>query len=262
MWIDSSWEDFETKITTPAEKIVQEACSKQKEALPASLESALEKGIEITDNNQFERLKTMLEKYSKINLWKMTFQDLNWGIWVFIKREQGNPSYLWVYNLNNLKIYGTNLVKLWVIKNSEFDGYNWFYKFIIAPRESRQQDIDYSIPKEENCDKPQIDNSTTTPEVIWESIPSEIITPLEDKEHTIQKWENLWKIIEKSYNFPDQKTKNRDIANTIAKVLKDPKNKAIDKGDGKIFIGDTLHLPYSLELTYRDKTTKTISMKK
>ncbi len=36
----------------------------------------------------------------------------------------------------------------------------------------------------------------------------------------------------------------------------------LDKGDGKIFIGDTLHLPHTLELTYRDKTTKTISMKK
>lgn len=246
MWIDSHWGNFEKKINTPTENIIQETCYKQKEAFQDSLENALKKGIEIIDNDWFERLKTMLEKHKKINLANITFQDLNWGTWVFIKKESGNSSSLWVYNLNNPQIYGTNLVKLWIIDNSEFDGYNWLYKLIIAPRENRQIEVDYSIPKEEEyCTTPKVNDTINTTEILWES-------PLpinQDKKHEIKKWDNLWKIVENYYDVSGSENKNRDIANIILKLNRLAENKWIIQNNDTIFLWKTLHLPHTITTT-------------
>lgn len=258
MWIDSHWGNFEKKINTPTENIIQETCDKQKEAFQNSLESALKNGIEIIDNDWFERLKTMLEKHKKINLANITFQELNWGNWVFIKKELGNNSSLWVYNMNNPKIYGTNLVKLWIIENSEFDSYNWLYKLIIAPRENREKEVDYSIPQEPAMCENKVEKSWTSTVPSVEKVPQ--IQSLKYKEHTIQKWDSLWKLIEANYDLSWSENPNRDIANIALRLGKLKQNKWVIK-DWTIFLWKTLFLPNEISTIRIPKEEKKFKLK-
>lgn len=199
-----------------------------------SFETALSKGIEILDSDGFERIKRMLKKYWDIDIWNITFEELNWGTWVFFKKENQNPPSLWIYNLNNQEIYGTNLVKLWIIQGGKFDGYNWFYKFIVAPRENREEKNDYSLPAEPiACAVNQVEKPLPAPS---------------DKHIDIKKWDSLWKIIQENYDIPDDWEKNRNIANIALRLSKLKENRWVIK-DGTIFIGKSLFLPNKISTT-------------
>lgn len=199
-----------------------------------SFETALAKGIEILDSAGFERIKNMLKKYWDIDLGNITFEELNWGTWVFLKKETQSSTSLWVYNLNNTKAYGTNLVKLWIIQSGEFDGYNWFYKFIVAPRENREEWKNYTLPVEPvPCPITKVEKPLPAPS---------------DKHIDIKKWDTLWKIIQENYDIPDDWEKNRNIANIALRLTKLKENRWVIK-DGTIFIGKSLFLPSEISTT-------------
>lgn len=264
MWINSPWENYETpKVLTP-EQITEEACKKQKEAFQESLNSALEKWIEIQNEEWFTRFQSMLKENLNIDLSNIWFSNLNNGTGIFIKAEKQDKNQLWIYNLNNPLVYGTNLVKLGVIQGSQFDEYNWFYKFIIAPRETRIKEEDYSLPlNEEKCEVTPNENKEKENDIPVFSVEvKDVILPTgEDKKHEIKKWESLWKIVENYYDLSWSENKNRDIANIILKLNRLAENKWVIQNNGAIFIWKTLHLPHTITTTRKWGNEKDFSVK-
>lgn len=261
MWINRPWENFEAPSISSAEKITQDACKQQKEAFQESFESALRRWIEILNEEWFTRLQSMLKENLNIDISNIHFKDLNKWTWVFIKLEDQNTANLWVYNLNNPLVYGTNLVKLWVIENSKFDEYNWIYTFLFVARETRVKDFDYSLPKEEKCDDISLETwkkENIIPPTIEET---EILAVWEDRKHEIKKWDNLWKIVESYYDVSSSENKNRDIANIILKLNRLENNKWVIQNNGAIFIWKTLHLPHTITTTRKWGHEKDFSLK-
>lgn len=264
MWINSPWENYETpKVLTP-EQITEEACKKQKEAFQESLNSALQKWIEIQNEEWFTRFQSMIKENLNIDLWNIWFSQLNNGTGIFIKAEKEDKNQLWVYNLNNPLVYGTNLVKLGVIQWDKFNEYNWIYKFVIAPRETRVKEENYSLPvQEEKCEVTSHENTqkeSNTP--VFTDEKKEVILPIaQDKKHEIKKWESLWKIVESYYDVSGSENKHRDIANIILKLNRLPENKWVIQNNGAIFIWKTLHLPHTITTTRKWGDEKDFSLK-
>lgn len=234
---------------TKKNEILETSCKNRKELL----EKSLIEGVNINFETEFNSLVKLLKDNDIIDLSKIKYNDLNWGLPVAIKKLNNSNKSLTVFSIYPYHNLWKNwpFGELWTIENWEYKKYGFFnWAAYFGEKYYPAQWIN------------------TIPQNLWEC-KAEVKPITQEKPtetHTsykIQKWDSLWKIVKEQYWLGNNTEDNRDIANIIEKLKKDPENKGVIKDDEtwKIFVWDPLNLPKIVNFKYKWWKDKEIKLK-
>lgn len=170
------------------------------------LTDSLDKWIEITSKDQFDKISILLKENNLTDLSKNTFDSIspNWESFV-IKKSNNWINIYWKNNnfiTRNLRKYSNNFRLVWIITSwKQFQSLVWDEIYEQDENNLWERLIShvYQIRKESQ-DRLQ-------------KLKEEVI---EDEIYKIQKGDTLWKIVKDKYWLTD----NRDIANTINSLVR------------------------------------------
>lgn len=176
------------------------------------LSDSLARWIEIYDSEQFDKIVKLLKDNKIIDLSKNSFSSLSPGRkWISIKRFDNNTvKVYWLYesNISIIKKVSPNLWYLvwWTIKSGET-----FQESSLSVSYSNLSDR-YLRDTNNLSEKvlEQLEQIKQDSIVKIESVKKDV-EQLQYEPYTIQKWDNLWKIVKEKYGLDN----NRDIANAI-----------------------------------------------
>lgn len=209
------------------------------------LTDSLDKWIEITSKDQFDKISILLKENNLTDLLKNTFDSIsqNWESFI-IKKSNNWINIYWKNNnfiTRNLRKYSNNFRLVWIITSwKQFQSLVW--------DEVYEQDENNLWEKLIS----QVDKIRKESQDRLQKLKEEVV---EDEIYKIQKGDTLWKIIKEKYDI----TNNRDIANAVNVLVKFNKNvnslKNDDNPEGwdgikwdKIIIWKTIKLPPKLKI--------------
>lgn len=209
------------------------------------LTDSLDKWIEISSKEQFDKIVLMLKENNLTDLSKNTFDSIIWNWKTFVIKKSNNWLNIYWKNDNfisrNFRKYSNNFRLIWIISNGDtFKSLVW-------------DDI-YEEDENNLWEKliSKIEQIRSESKSRLQSLKEEIV---EDEPYIIQKKDTLWKIVKEKYWL----TKNRDIANAVNALVEYNKNvkslKNDDNPDGwdgikwdKIIIWKIIKLPPKLKI--------------
>lgn len=217
------------------------------------LTDSLDKWIEITSKEQFDKIVLMLKENNLTDLLKNTFDSISPNGDSFVIKKSNNWINIYWKNNNfitrNLRKYSNNFRLVWIITS-------WKQFQILVWDEVYEQDENNLWEK--LISKIEQIRSESKSRLQW--LKEEIVN---DEPYTIQKRDNLWKIVKEKYWL----TNNRDIANAVNALVKYNKNvkslKNDDNPDGwdgikwdKIILWKTIKIPSTLKVLWQDVKRK------
>ncbi|MDD3145155.1 MAG: hypothetical protein PHV23_03500 [Candidatus Gracilibacteria bacterium] len=209
------------------------------------LTDSLDKGIEISSKEQFDKIVLMLKENNLTDLSKNTFDSIIGNGKTFVIKKSNNGLNIYGKNDNfisrNFRKYSNNFRLIGIISNGDT------FKSLVGD--------DIYEEDENNLGEKlisKIEQIRSESKSRLQSLKEEIV---EDEPYIIQKKDTLWKIVKEKYGL----TKNRDIANAVNALVEYNKNvKSLknddnpDGGDGikgdKIIIGKIIKLPPKLKI--------------
>lgn len=165
------------------------------------LTDSLDKWIEITYKDQFDKISILLKENNLTDLSKNTFDYIspNWESFV-IKKSNNWINIYWKNNnfiTRNLRKYSNNFRLVWIITSwKQFQSLVWDEVY----EEDENNLWEKLISK--------IEQIRSESKIRLQSLKEEVV---EDEIYKIQKWDTLWKIVKEKYGLDN----NRDIANAI-----------------------------------------------
>lgn len=218
------------------------------------LSDSLEKWIEISNSEQFNKIVKLLKDNKVIDLSANSFSSLSPdGQWISIRRLNNNTvNVYWLYesNISIIKKASQNLwyVVWWTIKNGEI-----FQESSLTVSYSNLSDR-YLRDTNNLSEKvlEQVEKIRQDSKKRIESIKKDY-EESQDKDYIISRGDSLWKIVKEKYDLND----NTQIANAINALVQHNKDMKWIRKDQKpadgifwdtIIVWKTLKLPASLKI--------------
>lgn len=217
------------------------------------LTDSLDKWIEITSKDQFDKISTLLKENNLTDLSKNTFDSIspNWEFFV-IKKSNNGVNIYWKNNnfiTRNLRKYSNNFRLVWIITSwKQFQSLVWDEVYEQDENNLWERLISH------------VDQIRKESQDRLQKLKEEVI---EDEIYKIQKGDTLWKIVKDKYWLTD----NRDIANTVNSLVRYNSNIKKMKTDvappdgikwDLIIVWKNIILPWELKVLWKNiKKSKT-----
>ena len=217
------------------------------------LTDSLDKWIEITSKDQFDKISVLLKENNLTDLSKNTFDSisLNWESFV-IKKSNNWINIYWKNNnfiTRNLRKYSNNFRLVWIITSwKQFQSLVWDEVYEQDENNLWERLISH------------VDQIRKESQDRLQKLKEEVV---EDEIYKIQKGDTLWKIVKDKYWLTD----NRDIANTVNSLVRYNSNIKKMKTDvappdgikwDLIIVWKTIILPWELKVLWKNiKKSKT-----
>lgn len=217
------------------------------------LTDSLDKWIEITSKDQFDKISILLKENNLTDLSKNTFDSIspNWEFFV-IKKSNNWINIYWKNNnfiTRNLRKYSNNFRLVWIITSwKQFQSLVWDEVYEQDENNLWERLISH------------VDQIRKESQDRLQKLKEEVI---EDEIYKIQKGDTLWKIVKDKYWLTD----NRDIANTVNSLVRYNSNIKKMKTDvappdgikwDLIIVWKTIILPWELKVLWKNiKKSKT-----
>lgn len=217
------------------------------------LTDSLDKWIEITSKDQFDKISILLKENNLTDLSKNTFDSIspNWESFV-IKKSNNWINIYWKNNnfiTRNLRKYSNNFRLVWIITS-----WKQFQSLVLD--EVYEQDENNLWERLIS----HVDQIRKESQDRLQKLKEEVI---EDEIYKIQKGDTLWKIVKDKYWLTD----NRDIANTVNSLVRYNSNIKKMKTDvappdgikwDLIIVWKNIILPWELKVLWKNiKKSKT-----
>lgn len=217
------------------------------------LTDSLDKWIEITSKDQFDKISILLKENNLTDLSKNTFDSIspNWESFV-IKKSNNWINIYWKNNnfiTRNLRKYSNNFRLVWIITSwKQFQSLVWDEVYEQDENNLWERLISH------------VDQIRKESQDRLQKLKEEVV---EDEIYKIQKGDTLWKIVKDKYWLTD----NRDIANTVNSLVRYNSNIKKMKTDvappdgikwDLIIVWKTIILPWELKVLWKNiKKSKT-----
>lgn len=217
------------------------------------LTDSLDKWIEITSKDQFDKISILLKENNLTDLSKNTFDFIspNWESFV-IKKSNNWINIYWKNNnfiTRNLRKYSNNFRLVWIITSwKQFQSLVWDEVYEQDENNLWERLISH------------VDQIRKESQDRLQKLKEEVI---EDEIYKIQKGDTLWKIVKDKYWLTD----NRDIANTVNSLVRYNSNIKKMKTDvappdgikwDLIIVWKNIILPWELKVLWKNiKKSKT-----
>ena len=217
------------------------------------LTDSLDKWIEITSKDQFDKISILLKENNLTDLSKNTFEYISTNWETFVIKKSNNWINIYWKNDNfisrNFRKYSNSFRLVWFISTwKQFQSLVW--------------DEVYEQDENNLWEKLilQVDQIRKESQDRLQKLKEEVV---EDESYVVKKRDTLWKIVKEKYWLTD----NRDIANTVNSLVRYNSNIKKMKTDvappdgirGDIIIeGKTIILPWELKVLWKTiKKSKT-----
>lgn len=210
------------------------------------LKDSLDKWIEITSKDQFDKISLLLKENNLIDLSINTFDFLSPDWESFVVKKSNNWVNIYWKNNNfisrNLRTYSNNFRLVWIITSwKQFQSLVW--------DEVYEQDENNLWERLIS----QVDQIRKESQERLQKLKEEVV---EDENYIVKKWDTLWKLVKEKYWLTD----NRDIANTINSLVRHNANIKKIKTDiappnhirwDLIIVWKTIILPWELKVLWK-----------
>lgn len=210
------------------------------------LKKSLDKWIEITSKDQFDKISLLLKENNLIDLSINTFDFLSPDWESFVVKKSNNWVNIYWKNNNfisrNLRTHSNNFRLVWIITSwKQFQSLVWDEVYEQDENNLWERLISH------------VDQIRKESQERLQKLKEEVV---EDENYIVKKWDTLWKLVKEKYWLTD----NRDIANTINSLVRHNANIKKIKTDiappnhirwDLIIVWKTIILPWELKVLWK-----------